>query len=237
MKFAVAVGGSFKSKAHIVHDAMKKAGIDPAFYVYCFPKPEKLSWSNPIRSLRGIYRRVVPFSYLKKKHKEWIPDVDEPVHYCKGINTPEFTEIVSNGRPDAVVVVECGIVSRKTCETFPSLLLNVHAGELPEFRGMNNIEWAYWEDKPLIGTVHYIVPGIDMGDVVYQEELPKLNGPTSIADVREDAFQKVFALVPKALKAIEEGEAPRQQTRERTTRYRMHSVLRNALERKLSAKS
>ena len=99
---------------------------------------------------------------------------------------------------------------------------------------MNNVEWAYLEDKPLIGTIHFIARGIDTGDVLYQDELIKESKPISIEQIRKKAFKQVFDLFVKAIKSSEkENIYYKKQPNKRTTRYVMHPFLLKVLEKNL----
>jgi len=237
MKIALAIGGPYNGTASKVYEALIEVGLDPAFIVYCFPPPQRIDLLKPISTLKDILVWRIPLFVLKNKLRSWLPDVNIPVRYVRGINSPDFAQTLSDERPDVVVVLNCGIVGKKVCELFPSLLLNVHAGKLPDYRGRSNVEWAYLEDTPLVGTVHYIASGIDTGDIVYEEELKKLNPPTTIEAIRNHAFDQSFALVPKALKALEDGKPPRRQLPTRTTRYTMHPFLVQVLFDKLSGRT
>jgi len=176
----------------------------------------------------------MPIGILKMVYGSRLPDVDVSVHYVKGINSREALDVLSKERPETVVVYGCGLVGRRLCERFHNVLLNAHAGKLPEFRGMNNVEWSYLSESPLVGTVYFMASGIDAGDIVYEEELKKEENPKSIHEIRERAFDQVFGLFPKALRRMQEDDfRPAKQTEERTTRYVMHPFLRRMLEKTL----
>lgn len=99
---------------------------------------------------------------------------------------------------------------------------------------MNNLEWAYLENAPLIGTIHFIAPGIDEGDIIYKQELHKENRPTDINQIRQKAFDQVYELFPRTLRRMQEGNfKPVKQTKKRTTRYIMLPFLRRILQEKL----
>ena len=164
--------------------------------------------------------------------------IKEELLSAPSINSPEAWAILSSKEPRCAVVFGAGIVSKTTCERFHNMLINVHAGELPEFRGINNVEWAYFEDKPLVATVHFIAHKVDSGDIILERELDKLDVADDIEEIRMHAFERSFRLVPEALDVIERADVlPRRQaTEERTNRYMMHPFLKDILTRRLKSK-
>lgn len=161
--------------------------------------------------------------------------IEEEIVTAPSINSPQGRALLARRAPRCSIVYGCGIVDRTTCERFHNALINVHAGQLPEFRGINNVEWAYFEDKPLVGTVHFIRHRVDSGDVIVERELAKLESARDIEEVRMHAFEQSYRLVPEALDIIERGDTlPRvQEQGERTNRYLMHPFLKDVLARRL----
>jgi len=149
------------------------------------------------------------------------------VHVCPGINSPEATNFIVQEKPRCVVVFGCGIVNRRTAERFDGMLINAHSGQLPEYRGVNNVEWAYLERKPVVGTVHFIEPNVDSGPVILEREQEKLPRAETIDEIRTHAFEQTFQLIPQALKRIALDEPVRRQPlTPRTNRYVMHPFLK-----------
>lgn len=239
MKVGLAIGGDFHGRSKNIYDSLEEMGFHPEFILYCFPRYKTTSFFINFKSFTKtlIYELVykaMPAEALRILFRKWLPDVDSKTYYAKGINSDRALNVFLKEKPDAVIVLGCGVVSKRLCDRFPNVMLNAHAGKIPEFRGMNNVEWAYLEDAPLIGTVHFMAPGVDAGDIVYERELQKEREPKSINEIRQKAFDQVFALFPRALKVVHEsGFKPIKQTEARTTRYVMHSFLRHVLEKKL----
>jgi len=245
MKAGFAVGGDFRGRGENIYDSLVAAGMRPDFLLYCFPDarrvPSLIERLLQLGRLQGTAKRLGKWAYaltpttvLRAVFRSWLPEVETQVHYVKGINSEAAFRVLLHERPDVLVVVGCGIVGKRLCETFRGQLLNAHAGKLPGFRGMNNVEWAYLEDAPLVGTIHFIVPAVDAGDIVYEQELNKEQHPTSIDQIRENAFGQVFDLFPQAIQAMQQdGFKPKRQPATRTTRYVLHPFLRYVLERKL----
>jgi len=205
---------------------------------YCFPDTTK--W-GPCRRVANLLNRLIS-TWLPGRMRTvtpWmkLPVLCEKIYYVNGINSQKTFNRLTEEKPDVVITFSCGVLSKRLCENFHNVFLNAHAGKLPEFRGMNNVEWAYLEDKPLVGTIHFMSGDIDAGDIVYENEISKITVPTRIGDIREHAFDYVYGMFPKALRLLDQDDFKpiRQNKRERTTRYVMNAFLKNILEKKLTA--
>ncbi len=114
------------------------------------------------------------------------------------------------------------------------VVVNAHAGKLPDYRNMNVVEWALANGEPVVGTVHRIDAGIDTGPVLLERPLD-LAGARSIEDARERAFDQVARLVAPAVLAAAAGELGElaQPAAGGRNWYVMHPRLRRRLERRL----
>ena len=240
MSIGLAVGKEFQGQAQAIYDSLMEQGLGPDFILYVFPTGKRIRRNKKIPAIiRKPAAAVVgwlPVVVLKVLLKKFTPkDVRCPVYYVKDINSEHAHNCLTKEAPSAVILFSCGIISKRTCEKFHNILMNAHAGKLPEMRGVSNVEWTYLEEQPLWGTIQFTAPKMDTGDVVYDEHFPKLDGPTNVAEIRADAFSKVFSLFPKAIQAMQSpGFAPRQQPLRRTNWYVMHPFLKHILERRLS---
>lgn len=121
------------------------------------------------------------------------------------------------------------------------IFLNAHASKLPMYRGMNNVEWALWENNEIYGTIHRISKEIDEGDILYQKKIePDKNNLKSIKEYREYFFYKSNELMGKALRGYLDKElffirqeAPKALPAQY---YTMHPILKGYLEKKLSSR-
>ena len=80
--------------------------------------------------------------------------------------------VVIQNSPDCVVVSSYDRI-------LPSRILghcrfvNVHYAALPEYRGRANVNWAIINGEPETAiTIHVIAPGLDAGNILYQQRVP-----------------------------------------------------------------
>lgn len=94
----------------------------------------------------------------------------KPFAIVRSVNSPTARRLLRELRPSVVVISGTRIVSRKTLESAP-LFLNMHAGITPCYRGVHGGYWAKAsDDSANFGvTVHRVDPGVDTGDVIFQE--------------------------------------------------------------------
>lgn len=96
--------------------------------------------------------------------------IPEPVCRVSSVNSGAARAAIAAAAPDVVVVSGTRIIGRRTLETIPVPILNMHAGITPLYRGVHGGYWALAEGRPeLVGTtIHLVDEGIDTGTVVAQ---------------------------------------------------------------------
>jgi folate-dependent phosphoribosylglycinamide formyltransferase PurN len=100
-----------------------------------------------------------------------VPGCD--VMYTRGVNAvnaPEYVEWLRKLAPDVVAVCGASLIRRDFLSVPRCGVLNLHGGLAQRYRGLNTTDWAVHNGEPeyVGGTVHFVAPGIDDGDVVYQ---------------------------------------------------------------------
>lgn len=95
------------------------------------------------------------------------------VIYTRGvrdINAPENIDWLKEMRPDVVAVCGASILKREFLSIPTRGVLNLHGGLSQRYRGLNTTDWAVYNGEPeYVGaTVHFVSPGIDDGDIIYQ---------------------------------------------------------------------
>jgi hypothetical protein len=87
-----------------------------------------------------------------------------------GINAPESIAWLRSMRPDIVAVCGASIIRKEFLAVPTHGVLNLHGGLAQRYRGLNTTDWAVHNGEPeYVGcTVHFVTPGIDDGDIVYQ---------------------------------------------------------------------
>lgn len=86
------------------------------------------------------------------------------------INEAEYVEWLRKMAPDVVAVCGTSILRAEFLTVPRKGVLNLHGGLSQRYRGLNTTDWAVHNAEPeYIGaTVHFVAPGVDDGDIVYQ---------------------------------------------------------------------
>jgi methionyl-tRNA formyltransferase len=90
-----------------------------------------------------------------------------PIRRLRTINDPRYLEQLANARVDVLLSVAAPEIFREQALAAAPLVLNVHTGKLPDYRGMMPTFWALLngEDHVVI-TVHEMAAKVDTGPVV-----------------------------------------------------------------------
>ena len=104
-------------------------------------------------------------------------------------------------------LINCGAgIFKKEIIDLPGILiLNAHAGKLPEYKNMNVVEWAICNGDKVIGTIHQIDSGVDTGPVWIEEEI-RIRDKHTLLEAREFAFDYVIRMMGRAVIMNEVGE-------------------------------
>lgn len=115
-------------------------------------------------------------------------------------------------------------------------VLNAHQGALPEFRGMNVIEWTVLEGHQPALSIHFVDAGVDTGDLIVSESIPVAPGD-SLSSLRLRSAQRQVELLTDTVLAALSGPLPRQSQRGEGGRqfYMMHPRVRRIAQQCLQA--
>lgn len=102
---------------------------------------------------------------------ERVPIDSNLVLRVSSVNAPETETLLCELQPDVIVLHGTRIVKRRVLEATDAVVLNIHAGVTPMFRGVHGGYWALQSGHPEIFgvTLHKVDPGIDTGEVVAQK--------------------------------------------------------------------
>jgi len=154
------------------------------------------------------------------------------------LNGAAASEAVRRRAVRVVVNAGGGLFRRGLLEAVPGGILNAHMGPLPRFRGMNALEWSLLEGAPPTVSLHLVAAGIDTGDVIAREPIPRREGD-GIAALRARYVAVAVELVAAHLGAVAAGTAARQAQRRGDGRqyFAMHPRLAQVVEARLGGAS
>jgi methionyl-tRNA formyltransferase len=104
---------------------------------------------------------------------------DEVQRCARDLGVPVLTDTSVSGLERALAECrpDCTVISSYDRILDPSLLdrsrfVNVHYSMLPRYRGLAAVQWGIVNGEPEQGiTVHVITPGLDAGNILFQEKV------------------------------------------------------------------
>ncbi len=162
-----------------------------------------------IRRKYAVYNKPENAADFGEQGLKIIPTENCDILHTTGVNNINATEYVDwlkKIKPDVIAVCGASIFKKVILDVPTKGVLNLHGGLSQKYRGLFTTDWAVYNEEPeYIGaTVHYISPGIDDGDVVYQGR-PEV----SLEDNPNSLYVKVVKLgvdmMERAIKDIENG--------------------------------
>jgi methionyl-tRNA formyltransferase len=123
------------------------------------------------------------------------------------LKSEDFLENIRKLSIDIIISIASSRIFGKSILSIPNLkCLNVHAGMLPKYRGINPSFWALLnQEKKSAVTVHFINEEIDAGDII-QQDIFAIDGIQSLHTV----YTKILEIAPntilKSLINIKEGK-------------------------------
>ncbi|MFV1949101.1 MAG: formyltransferase family protein [Anaerolineales bacterium] len=130
-----------------------------------------------------------------------------PVYCVSNHNDDTCKELLAADKPDVLVLGGTRIIKPKILDVPRQSTVNSHPGLLPWLRGSASVGWALYKDLPQGATAHFVVPGIDIGDIIVSRQLPVY---------RRDSYESINyriailagELMAEGLTLITNGEAP-----------------------------
>ena len=117
----------------------------------------------------------------------------EPKEICKkfgykfyemGHNSQEAVELLSQLKPEVGIISGARILKGDVINKFQKGIINFHPGLIPEVRGLDCLEWAIYDEKPLGVTSHIIDEKIDAGLIIKRFEIDEYEDDT-VLDIGE----------------------------------------------------
>ncbi len=121
----------------------------------------------------------------------------QTVIWSRDINAPSCVEALKRLNIRTVLLGQSGIVKKPILSVNGLWIVNAHPGKVPEFRGVDVIRWALYQQHPVYVTLHQIDSGIDTGPVLEEVRIPVLESD-EISDIEQKALEKSIRLLVQA---------------------------------------
>jgi methionyl-tRNA formyltransferase len=130
-----------------------------------------------------------------------------PVHTPRSLKSPEEQQALADLGADAAVVIAYGLLLPRAALAAPRLgCFNVHASELPRWRGAAPIQRAIMAGDPRTAVmVMRMEEGLDTGPVALSEIVP-IGPDTTTGELHDTLSERGAALIVEALAELETGK-------------------------------
>jgi methionyl-tRNA formyltransferase len=161
-----------------------------------------------------------------------------PFRSVQNHNGRRCVETLRRWRPDLVLLLGTRILRGSALAAARIGVINLHPGDLPECRGVDTVEWALFEERPLSVTAHFADRGVDTGPILLRRSVSG-EGIRSIAEARERVSDLAARVAVEAVMGVRDGRlVPEPQRKGEGNRYfAMHGRLKRILEGRLGSKS
>lgn len=161
-----------------------------------------------------------------------------PVETVPGMNDDRALALIRGWNADALIYTGGGILRRRVIEATRGGVLNMHAGLLPEVRGMSCPEWSLLQGIPLGATVHLIDTGVDTGAILIRRELPLDDLPADVQMVRNKIGAMAVGMLVEAVAGLDSGAlrpVPQPRREEDLQHFVIHASLARLAQERLDA--
>jgi len=116
------------------------------------------------------------------------------------VNARATLKLLKELNPDIIIVNGTRIISKKVLNGLKATFINMHAGITPAYRGVHGGYWALAKDDAgnFGVTVHLVDPGIDTGDILYQQRTT----PSKTDNFATYPMLQIAAGIPHLIKAV-----------------------------------
>ena len=157
-------------------------------------------------------------------------------------NDPWVVEAIREAKLDAVLFTGGGLIRKNLLEASRLGVINCHAGLLPNYRGMDVVEWPILNSKKGIKdiglTLHIMDRGVDTGPILIKKAIEVQKGE-SFEDIRMHMGPQVVDLMMEGLRGLRDGklEAHSQKKEDGRQYFVMHPRVKEAAEKNLNSKT
>ncbi len=171
---------------------------------------------------------------FSRKLKSVAKELNIPVYYVKSHNGKRCRGILEKIEPDLILLWGTGIIRKEILNTSKIGTLNGHYAILPKIRGMNVTEWSILLGEETGISIHFVSPGVDLGDILYTQKFSIDKGDT-LESIRLKCQENTSAAFVKVVKDIKENKhrSVKQNLDDGKQYFVMNPLLKKILKKKL----
>ena len=134
----------------------------------------------------SLYRVFRKLKYNDVQSKELKKYADK-VFTVENFNSSKCIDLIKDLAPDLIILGGSRIIKQPLLEIPKIGTLNAHPGILPDYRGVDVVKWALYNDDPVGVTIHFVNSGIDTGEICLKRELIQPGYKGTVEDAKKKA--------------------------------------------------
>jgi len=147
-------------------------GVHFELLTVSYPPPRRGRRTIGGHILNGVRAHVASLGPLRRIRQRHLPRYPVRPQYVGMCNRSRLLHALRCIRPDYILLMGGGILSKETIASARVGVINAHPGLLPWIRGLDVIRHAVARRNPIGVTGHFIDEGIDTGDTICRYLLP-----------------------------------------------------------------
>jgi len=141
--------------------------------------------------------------------KDFASHANVPFALVKDHNEPSALELMRHSAPDVIAFCGGGLIRKDMLDMARLGVLNCHMGPLPEYRGMDVVEYPLIEcgegQRPSLGlTLHRMDRGVDTGPILFVKHFDLQPGDTFLS-IRQRMSAMMADCMLEALCGLRDG--------------------------------
>ncbi len=152
-------------------------------------------------------------------------------------NGYESERLLKRLNPDIIIFGPAAQIIKKNILRIPRIgAISAHPSILPEYRGMDPVEYAILNGDKVGVTVYFVDGGVDTGDIILKKDLD-ISQDITLQCIRAKTVDLMVKLIADAVKVIEAGKYERipQELNAGKQYYSIHPKLREIVQGCLKA--
>lgn len=116
-------------------------------------------------------------------------------------SSPKCAELIRQTKADIGIIAGARILKEPVISSSRLGTVNLHPGLIPEGRGLDALQWAIYENRPVGVTAHLIDGRVDAGCILIREEIRVYEDDT-LVDLSLRLHEKQLELLPRAIELL-----------------------------------
>lgn len=160
---------------------------------------QKFKKLSVLSSKKRVYVKQNPKGNVKK-----LCEINNIKYIISDHNSDHTLKRLNKIKPKLGIILGARILKKKTINLFSTGILNLHPGEIPINRGLDNFKWALVNKHPMTVTAHLISEKIDLGKIVMKSKV-KVYKDDTIFDLSTRHFYNEFQTMISSLKYLQKN--------------------------------